>query len=312
MYKILKHFGDNRHAFLLKAQYSCTVNIIFDKKQHVLLFIDIVCDLLSKQTLHINKSQSKLVVNIQNVFHTKQIKNVKPFLEISQYVTMLNVDNFDWKALKDKLSPLIHDDDISTPAFYCFLDEALSLAIRNEMSIDVAVSDTHLLQRLKFLASTRTFENNWFSMVLPAYNHADYVKYKNQLAKAGEQIVANPIQTGNNINQFANGQLGNNKRPRPRNTRPQNQPNEDANNRGVSGKVREWCNMMKTKLNKKYVKILPNHCALWNMKNAKCNKANKAYCWMYNGMRSHSCLCGDTNHRAWQCKVIFNNNNNKS
>ncbi len=304
MYKLIKHFGDSRHAFLLKAKYSCTVNVMFDKKRHVLLCIDLICDLLSKWTLHINKNQGKIVVAIQEIFHSKQIKNVKPFLEITQYVTMLNVDNFDWKGLKEKLQPLIHDDEVSTPAFYCFLDGAMKLAIKNEISIETAVGNMHLLQQLKFANSSQSFERNWFTMILPAYDHADYVKYQSQLAKAGAQMGTNPSQTNNNTN-FPNYDLFG--RPlASRNTRPQNQSNGNGNKQPtVSQKVRQWCNEIKPKLNDKYLKLLKNHCSLWNMKDAKCNKANSAYCWMYNERRSHSCLCGSNKHRAWQCKEIY-------
>ncbi len=125
MYKIIKHFGDSRHAYLLKAKYSLSVNLIYAKKENVLLCIDILCDILSKYSMHINKNQAKLVIALQGIYHKNRIKNVKPFLEISQYVTMLNVENFDWKNTKLILQPLIHNDKIPTPAFYCFLDQAV-------------------------------------------------------------------------------------------------------------------------------------------------------------------------------------------
>ncbi len=303
MYKMIKHFGDTRHAYLIRAKYEVSVSLIFEKKANVLLFIEICCDLLNKWIIYLNKNQAKLVVALQKEYHKQGIKNVKPVLELSQYVTMINLEQMDWKNSKILLQQLIQNDVVSIPAFYCFMNEAVDLAIRKEISIESALNDHVLLQRLD-LRATETFKTNWFSLILPSYNHATFVKYQIQLNKMNDGKNSKQGQKSGRID-YQNQQSGFQPRQNQRPVVPNRQGNgKNKNENGVSRKINNWIKDKKQLLKKDYVKSMGDFCTLWNMKDGECNAKNVAYCRLYGRIRMHSCFCG-AKHRAYQCKAIW-------
>ncbi len=132
-------------------------------------------------------------------------------------------------------------------------------------------------------------------MVLPEYNHADFIKYQAQLKKAGENIRLNDNK-GVSDKQIT-------KTPRPTFNPIQTQRNKPKG--GIGNKVIDWINRIKPALKVEYKGKLSDYCALYNMKNNACNTKNQGHCRMFGRLRIHTCLCGSNKHRLHQCSMVF-------
>ncbi len=312
--------GDPEIQSHIKANVNALIKTIFETKNSWNRFVPAAIKILNNWALTLMKNGSQIALKIQKVYDELGINSRNPngsnyvniSSEIKAYQRMIQIDLNDWSCINNIVNIHIQDTNLSPHLFFKFLNEALATAAKRKTSLETALTDTHLLQKLNVQMNSLSInydDNTWLNEIIPSFNYQQYISDMNDLNKFQQP----KYYLRNNKNYNNNYRPSNPSYKQPITENPyidsklRKKQQNKLQKKARTDEIKQWGNELKIKLKPQYANSfkLNEICAYYHRKDSKCkNNDSNENCQFGRMTRSHRCLC-QGNHRIYKCKVIW-------
>ncbi len=306
--------GDPEIQSNIKSNVNALIKTIFELKESWIKFVSAAIKILNKWALILIRDGSKITSMIRNVYDDKGLNSRNPnganyiniTSEIQAYQQMIQVDLNDWSCINYIVNIHIQNSNLTPHLFYKFINESLSSAARKKLSLESALTDTHLIQKLNVQMNSLTLDykdTTWLNEIIPSFNYQKYLSDMNDLQK-----FKNPYSQRRNHNNYPNSSSTL--------FTPNNTTNYELKSRKLKDKqqkkvrtdeIIQWGKDVKTKLKPQFQKDfdVTKFCAYYHRQASKCKQNdNSEECLFGRMARSHKCICKGK-HRIYECTTIW-------
>ncbi len=305
--------GDPEIQSNIKSNVNALIKTIFELKESWLKFVSAAIKILNKWALILIKDGYKIASKIRNVYDDKGINSMNPngsnyiniSAEIQAYQQMIQVDLNDWSSINNIVNIHIQNGNLTPHLFYKFINESFSTAARRNLSLESALTDTHLIQKLNVQMNSLTLDykdTTWLNEIIPSFNYQKYLSDMNDLQKFKQPY------SQRRYNNYPNSSST----PfTPNNTARTEQKSRKAKikqqKKVRTDEILQWGKEIKMKLKPQFQKDfdVTKLCAYYHRHATTCKQNdNKDECQFGRMVRSHKCIC-KAKHHIYECTTIW-------
>ncbi len=290
MLDVVRYSKKTKH--MVRSNTTTTIANIFKEKKSIRNFIDVSITILSDKLLNIEQHQQEILQSLQRLY-TQNKMSYKPLKELNGYKKMLGIAAVDWRLFKSLIEIYIQDKSVNEQIFYEFVNKIFDVAMKKQISINIAIKDHHQLSLLLIEKQKSTKpDSEWMQNMFTNFDHKLLIKTETEIANHQKALNNNNDNSDNNTmeNNYNTNKNGGGKQREKRQKK--------------GNKIKKWTSNLNKKLKNKYI-FSSSYCALHHMDDEKCKEEGKEIC-VFNGIRrSHYCLCGSLDHSVLECSTIY-------